>query len=112
MSDHIPIIDQIRDAPDHAARMRLLLACPRLHLVRCEAILRQTLNVAGFLSAAVYVPVSNRHLSVYKRQHDEGCAIIYRSQAAALDIEAEAKRRLAYEYDAAQARGEVRRANN
>lgn len=38
---------------------------------------------------------------------------VYRAQADALEIEAEAKRRLADEYDAAQERGEVRtRADN
>jgi hypothetical protein len=36
----------------------------------------------------------------------------HRAQADALEIEATAKRRLADEYDAAQERGEVRRAGN
>lgn len=42
-----------------------------------------------------------------KNAHDEVLSAVYRAQADALDIEAQAKRRLADEYDAAQARGEV-----
>lgn len=43
--------------------------------------------------------------------HDGIIAGVHRAQADALDIEAQAKRRLADEYDAAQERGEVRGAN-
>jgi hypothetical protein len=42
-----------------------------------------------------------------KQAHDEVIAAVYRAQADALLIEARAKMRLADEYDAAQARGEV-----
>ena len=42
-----------------------------------------------------------------KRAHDELISAAYRAQADALEIEAQAKRRLADEYDAAQERGEV-----
>jgi hypothetical protein len=42
-----------------------------------------------------------------KQAHDEVIAAVYRAQADALLIEARAKIRLADEYDAAQARGEV-----
>jgi uncharacterized protein YjiS (DUF1127 family) len=42
-----------------------------------------------------------------KQAHDEVIAAVYRTQADALLIEARAKMRLADEYDAAQARGEV-----
>jgi hypothetical protein len=42
-----------------------------------------------------------------KAAHDEVIAAVYRAQADALLIEARAKMRLADEYDAAQARGEV-----
>jgi hypothetical protein len=44
-----------------------------------------------------------------KQAHDEVIAAVYRAQADALLIEARAKMRLADEYDAAQARGEVHR---
>lgn len=42
-----------------------------------------------------------------KRAHDDVIAATHRAQADALEIEAEAERRLADEYDAAQERGEV-----
>lgn len=42
-----------------------------------------------------------------KGAHDELLSKIHRAQADALDIEAQAKRRLADEYDAAQERGEI-----
>lgn len=42
-----------------------------------------------------------------KGAYDDILASVYRAQADALDIEAQAKRRLADEYDAAQERGEV-----
>ena len=44
-----------------------------------------------------------------KSAHDDLVAAAHRAQAHALEIEARAKRRLADEYDAAQARGEVKR---
>ncbi|MFP4275740.1 MAG: hypothetical protein ACLFRU_12010 [Paracoccaceae bacterium] len=44
-----------------------------------------------------------------KNAHDDLVAAAHRAQAHALEIEARAKRRLADEYDAAQARGEVAR---
>jgi hypothetical protein len=44
-----------------------------------------------------------------KQAHDEVITATYRVQANALEIEADAKRRLADEYDAAQERGEVAR---
>ena len=44
-----------------------------------------------------------------KAAHDDLVAAAHRAQADALEIEAAAKRRLADEYDAAQARGEVHR---
>lgn len=44
-----------------------------------------------------------------KAAHDDLVAAAHRAQADALEIEAAAKRRLADEYDAAQARGEVKR---
>lgn len=44
-----------------------------------------------------------------KSAHDDLVAAAHRAQADALEIEAAAKRRLADEYDAAQARGEVAR---
>ena len=48
-------------------------------------------------------------LQTAKSAHDDLVAAAHRAQADALEIEAAAKRRLADEYDAAQARGEVKR---
>ena len=48
-------------------------------------------------------------LKCAKAAHDDLVAAAHRAQADALEIEAAAKRRLADEYDAAQARGEVHR---
>lgn len=48
-------------------------------------------------------------LSRAKSAHDDLLAAAHRAQADALEIEAAAKRRLADEYDAAQARGEIAR---
>lgn len=47
-----------------------------------------------------------------KEAHDTVLAQVYRAQADALLIESRAKMRLAEEYDAAQERGEVRKAGN
>jgi len=47
-----------------------------------------------------------------KQAHDELIAAAHRAQADALEIEALAKRRLADEYDAAQQRGDVKKAGN
>ena len=47
-------------------------------------------------------------LQTAKSAHDDLIAAAHRAQADALEIEAAAKRRLADEYDAAQARGEVK----
>lgn len=46
-------------------------------------------------------------ISKAKNAHDSVVAAAHRAQADALEIEAQAKRRLADEYDAAQVRGEV-----
>lgn len=70
------------------------------------------LDVRDTAAFAYGVAKAQGRLARAKGAHDEVCASLYRSQAAALDIEAEAKRRLADEYDAAQARGEVRKPNN
>lgn len=51
-------------------------------------------------------------LSKAKGAHDALIAAAHRAQADALEIEAQAKRRLADEYDAAQERGEVIGAHN
>lgn len=51
-------------------------------------------------------------IATAKRAHDSVIAAAHRTQADALEIEAQAKRRLADEYDAAQERGEVAKAGD
>ncbi len=60
-------------------------------------------------AAGVAYDVAKRaaRLKSAKAAHDDLVAAAHRAQADALEIEAAAKRRLADEYDAAQARGEV-----
>lgn len=63
-------------------------------------------EVAGL---AYDVAKRSARLQRAKSAHDDLVAAAHRAQAHALEIEARAKRRLADEYDAAQARGEVHR---
>ena len=58
---------------------------------------------------ALYALPSIDFLQKAKNAHDELIAATHRAQADALEIEAQAKRRLADEYDSAQARGDVRK---
>lgn len=51
-------------------------------------------------------------LAKAKQAHDDLVSAAFRAQADALEIEAQAKRRLADEYDAAQERGEVAKAGD
>lgn len=55
---------------------------------------------------------SANRINKAKQAHDSIVADVHRSQAHALAIRARAEMRLAQEYDDAQDRGEVRRANN
>lgn len=64
---------------------------------------------ATVLSVAYTAAKLQARLAKAKKAHDELICAAYRAQGDALNIEARAKRRLADEYDAAQARGEVAR---
>ncbi len=61
-------------------------------------------DLAGF---AYDIARRAARLATAKRAHDELIAVAHRAQAQALQIESQAKMRLADEYDAAQQRGEV-----
>lgn len=80
---------------------------------RAAAILVQARSSAEVLEArdvardAYDVAKKAARLSKAKGAHDTLIAAAHRAQADALEIEAQAKRRLADEYDAAQERGEV-----
>jgi hypothetical protein len=85
---------------------------PTLVKAAAEALARAT-NAAEVLAAGekaglVYDAAKRAaRLQKAKGAHDELIAATYRVQADSLEIESLAKRRLADEYDAAQARGEV-----
>jgi len=82
-------------------------------IVRAAAKLAGAKTAAEVLEAREYAGLAYdtakraARLSRAKSAHDELIAAAHRAQADALEIEAAAKRRLADEYDAAQARGEV-----
>lgn len=67
----------------------------------------EVLEARDMASVAYDAAKKAARLGKAKQAHDELIAAAYRAQADALEIEAQAKRRLADEYDAAQDRGEV-----
>ena len=94
-----PISTQSQDLPsliDRAASM--------LSGAKTAAEVLEAREVAGL---AYDVAKRAARLQRAKSAHDDLVAAAHRAQAHALQIEARAKRRLADEYDAAQARGEV-----
>lgn len=68
----------------------------------------EVLEARDMASVAYDAAKKAARLGKAKRAHDDLIAAAYRAQADALEIEAQAKRRLADEYDAAQERGEVK----
>jgi hypothetical protein len=67
----------------------------------------EVLEARDMASIAYDMAKATARLGKAKQAHDELIAAAHRAQADALTIEAQAKRRLADEYDRAQARGEV-----
>lgn len=67
----------------------------------------EILEARDFAAFAYDVAKRAARLNKAKQAHDDLIAAAHRAQANALEIEAQAKRRLADEYDAAQERGEV-----
>ena len=67
----------------------------------------EVLEACGMASIAYDMAKATARLGKAKQAHDELIAAAHRAQAEALVIQAQAKRRLADEYDAAQDRGEV-----
>jgi hypothetical protein len=68
----------------------------------------EVLEAKDMASVAYDAAKKAARLSKAKGAHDALIAAAHRAQADALEIEAQAKRRLADEYDAAQERGEIR----
>ncbi len=104
MTDLAPISPDAQDLPsliDRAASM--------LSGAKTAAEVLEARDVAGL---AYDVAKRAARLQRAKSAHDDLVAAAHRAQAHALEIEACAKRRLADEYDAAQARGEVFGAHN
>lgn len=99
MSQLVPLSAPSQDLPsliDRAASM--------LSGAKTAAEVLEAREVAGL---AYDVAKRAARLQRAKSAHDDLVAAAHRAQAHALEIEARAKRRLADEYDAAQARGEV-----
>ncbi|MCK1413149.1 hypothetical protein IVB55_08945 [Bradyrhizobium sp. CW4] len=74
-----------------------------------EAFSVDELDARGRAVVAYTAAKLQARLAKAKKAHDELICAAYRAQGDALNIEAQAKRRLTDEYDAAQARGEVAR---
>ena len=99
MTELVPIPTATPDLPsliDRAARM--------LAGAKTAA---EVLEAREFAGLAYDAAKRASRLQRAKSAHDDLIAAAHRAQADALEIEAAAKRRLADEYDAAQARGEV-----
>ena len=92
--------------PGHATDLPGLIdrAATKLAGAKTAAEVLEAREVAGL---AYDTAKRAARLSRAKSAHDDLIAAAHRAQADALEIEAAAKRRLADEYDAAQARGEV-----
>ena len=96
-------------APANIASLPMLVdrASAALSNARSAAEVLEARDIANF----VYDTAKRAaRLQKAKGAHDELVAAAHRAQADALEIEANAKRRLATEYDAAQQRGEVQKA--
>lgn len=96
-----PILDPVRDLPGLIDRAAMMLAGAKTAAEVLEA--RETAGLAYDMAKRT------ARLHTAKAAHDDLVAAAHRAQADALEIEAAAKRRLADEYDAAQARGDVAR---
>ena len=79
-------------------------AAAALSSARTSAEILEARDIAGLVYDAAKLAA---RFGTAKHAHDELIAAAHRAQADALEIEARAKRRLADEYDAAQANGEV-----
>jgi hypothetical protein len=99
MSAPVPMADAGHSLPGLVDRAAMMLAGAKTAAEVLEA--REAAGIAYDAAKRT------ARLSRAKAAHDDLLAAVHRAQADALEIEATAKRRLADEYDAAQARGEV-----
>lgn len=63
MSDLLPIIEELADAQDHAARARWLLAVPLSALIREQVTVNRLLSAAGFHDGLAYLAAEVAALS-------------------------------------------------
>ncbi|MDW9573406.1 hypothetical protein GOA73_08455 [Sinorhizobium meliloti] len=63
MSDILPIIEELADAQDHAARARWLLAVPLSVLIREQVTVNRLLSAAGFHEGLAYLAAEISALS-------------------------------------------------
>ncbi len=54
MTQFLPIIEELADAPDHAARARWLLEAPLAVILRDQVIIHRLLSAAGFHEGLAY----------------------------------------------------------
>ncbi|RVI02607.1 hypothetical protein CN205_25740 [Sinorhizobium meliloti] len=54
MTQFLPIIEELADAPDHAARARWLLRAPLAVIIRDQVIIHRLLSAAGFHEGLAY----------------------------------------------------------
>lgn len=99
MTELVPIPTAASDLPSLIDRAASMLAGAKTAA--------EVLEAREFAGLAYDAAKRASRLHRAKSAHDDLIAAAHRAQADALEIEAAAKRRLADEYDAAQARGEV-----
>ena len=99
MTELVPISPTASDLPSLIDRAASMLAGAKTAA--------EVLEAREFAGLAYDAAKRASRLHRAKSAHDDLIAAAHRAQADALEIEAAAKRRLADEYDAAQARGEV-----
>lgn len=99
MTELVPIPPTASDLPSLIDRAASMLAGAKTAA--------EVLEAREFAGLAYDAAKRASRLQRAKSAHDDLIAAAHRAQADALEIEAAAKRRLADEYDAAQARGEV-----
>lgn len=103
----------LRTGGDVVAAQDMVRGLPAM-VSRASTALAQAVGAAEILEAKAMANVvydaakAAARFAKAKGAFDDVMAAVYRAQADALEIEAEAKRRLADEYDAAQERGDVR----
>ena len=67
----LPIIEELADAADHAARARWLLACPFSIMLTYDMTIRNRLRHAGFLAGVEYVDAIGVVLRSTRDEHGD-----------------------------------------